>query len=75
MLYASQKMEMFTFITYFIHGKCVDITVSHHLQLKVQCNFTYAIKGFFSCEIDCNYFEITNCNCKLTFLKVDIMLF
>jgi len=24
----------------------VDIMLSHHLQLKVQCNFTYALKAF-----------------------------
>jgi hypothetical protein len=46
MLYTSQKMEVSTLIIYFIHWKCVDITRSHHLRLKVQCNFPYATKGF-----------------------------
>ncbi len=52
-------MEVYTLIVYFIHGKCAHITLSHHLRLKVQCDFTYAIKGFFSCKVDCNYFLIT----------------
>jgi hypothetical protein len=67
MLYTSQRMEVYMLIVYFIHRKCVNITLSHHLQLKLQCNFTYTIKGFFSCKIDCNFFLVTNCSHKLTF--------
>jgi hypothetical protein len=37
---------------------------NHHLQLKVQCDFTYATKGFFNCKVNCNCFLITNCNRK-----------
>ncbi len=55
MLYNSQKMEMYTFTIYLIHGKCVNIMLSHDLQLKVQCDFTYATKGFFSYKIDFNF--------------------
>jgi hypothetical protein len=51
---------MYMFTIYFIQGKCVDITLSHHLRLKVQCDFTYATKGFFSCKVDCNFFLIIN---------------
>jgi hypothetical protein len=43
---------MHTLIIYFIHGKCVDITLNHHLRLKVQCNFIYTTKGSFSYKVD-----------------------
>jgi hypothetical protein len=55
MLYSCQKMEMYTLTIYHIYGKCVNIMLSHHLQLKVQCDFIYATKGFFSYKVDCNY--------------------
>ncbi len=48
-------MEMYTLTIYHIYGKCVNIMLSHHLQLKVQCDFIYATKGFFSYKVDCNY--------------------
>ncbi len=49
-------MEMYTLTVYLIYGKRVNIILSHHLQLKVQCDFTHAIKGFVSYKVDCNYF-------------------
>ncbi len=58
MLYI-QSMEVYTLIIYFIYEKCVDIILNYHLQLKVQCNFIYATKDFFSCKVDCNCFLIT----------------
>ncbi len=67
MLYVNQSMEMYTSTIYFIYENYVDITLNYHLQLKVQCNFIYATKGFFSCKVDCNCFLITYCNSKLTF--------
>jgi hypothetical protein len=54
MLYDNQRMEMYMLTVYFIHGKCADIMLSHHLWLKVQCDFIYATK------VDCNYFLVTN---------------
>ncbi len=45
MLYVSQRMGVYMFMVYFIYRKCVDIILSHHLQLKVQCDFTYALKA------------------------------
>jgi len=30
-VYSSQSMEMYTLTIYFIHGKCIDIKLSHHL--------------------------------------------
>ncbi len=65
MLYTSQKVEVYTLIIYVIHGKCANTMLSHHLRLKVQCNFTYVIKGFEN--FDCNYFLVTNYSCKLVF--------
>ncbi len=59
-------MEVYTLTIYFIHEKCVDITMSYHLLLKVQCDFIYAIMKLFSWKLFCNYFLITNWNCKLT---------
>jgi hypothetical protein len=47
---------MYMLTIYFIHGKCVDITLNHRLQLKVQCNFTHATKGFFNYKFNYNYF-------------------
>jgi hypothetical protein len=67
MLYTNQRMEMYMLSIYFIHGKCVNITLNHHLQLKVQCDFIYATKGFFSNKVDCNWFLVTNCSHKLVF--------
>jgi hypothetical protein len=58
---------VYTLIIYLIHVKCANITLSHHLRVKGQWDFTYAIKEFFSYKVDCNYFLITNCNRKLTF--------
>jgi hypothetical protein len=40
-----QRMEVYMLTIYFIHGKCVEIMLSYHLQLKVQCNSIYATKG------------------------------
>jgi hypothetical protein len=57
MLYLDQRMEVYMLVVYFIHGKCVDITLSHQLQPKVQCNFIYATKGFFNCKVDCDFFN------------------
>jgi hypothetical protein len=37
---------------------------NHHLQLKVQCDFIYATKGFFSYKVNCNCFLVTNCDPK-----------
>jgi hypothetical protein len=67
MLYVSQSMEVYTLIIYFIYEKRVNITLNYHLQLKVQCNFIYATKGFFCYKVDCNCFLITNHNRKLAF--------
>jgi hypothetical protein len=60
MLYSNQRMEAYMLTIYFIHRKCANIMLSHHLQLKVQCDFTYATKGFFSCKVDCKLFLVTN---------------
>jgi len=60
MLYTNQDMEVYTLTIYFIHGKCADIMLSHHLQQKVQCYLAYATQGFFSCKVDCNCFLVTN---------------
>ncbi len=60
-------MEVYTLIIYFIYEKCVDITLNYHLQLKVQCNFIYVTKDFFSCKVHCDCFLITNWNHKLAF--------
>ncbi len=63
-----QRMEVYMLTIYFIHGKCVEIMWSHHLWLKVQCNFTYATNGCFNCKVDYNYFLVTNYRrCKLVF--------
>jgi hypothetical protein len=50
MLYVNQRIEMYTLIVYFIHGNNVNIMLNHHLQLKVQCDFTYVIEGFFKVQ-------------------------
>jgi hypothetical protein len=70
MLYINQDMEVYMLTIYFIHGKCVDIMLTHHLQLIVQCYLVYATQGFFSFKVDCNCFLVTNCNHKLMFFKL-----
>jgi hypothetical protein len=56
MLYVKQNMEVYMLTIYFIYEKCVDITLNHHLQLKVWCNFIYVTKIFLSRKIHCNFF-------------------
>jgi hypothetical protein len=61
---------------YFIHGKCVDIMLSHDLKLKVQFDFIYVTKGFCNYKVDCNYFLITNYNMKIKlFFITNVMNF
>jgi hypothetical protein len=60
---------MYMLTLYFIYGKCVDITLNHHLQLKVQYDFTHATKGFLVINLIITVF-ITNCNRKLLFLLI-----
>ncbi len=60
-------MEVYTLTIYFIHGKCASIMLSHHLQLKVLCDFTYATNGIFNYKLDCNCLLVINCTHKLTF--------
>jgi hypothetical protein len=52
-----KRMEMFTLIIYFIHGKYVDIMLSHHLWLNIQCDFTYATKGFLITKLIATIFQ------------------
>jgi len=50
---------------YIIHVECNDIMLSHHLQLDVACNFTYATNGILVVHVACNLFLIANYNTKL----------
>jgi len=45
---------------YIIHVECHDIVLSHHLQLDVACDFTYATN-----EILMYMLVVTLFNCKL----------
>jgi len=43
-------MEMYMLIIYFIHGKYVDIMLSHQLW-NIQCDFTKLIATIFQLQI------------------------
>jgi hypothetical protein len=51
-----QQMKVYMLIVYIIHMKCDDIMLSHHLQLDVACNFTYATNGILVVHVGCNLF-------------------
>jgi hypothetical protein len=59
MLYASQKMGVYTLTIYLIHEKCANIMLNHHLMLKV--NVT-SLNNFLIAKI--------TCNCSLTSHKL-----
>ncbi len=63
----NQHIKPYMLTIYIIHVKCANIMVNHHLQLNVECNFTYVINGFLVTSVDCNLFIVTNYSCKLTF--------
>ncbi len=44
-----------------------DIMFSHHLQLDVECNFTYVTNRILIIHVDCNLFLVANNNHKLRF--------
>jgi hypothetical protein len=50
---------------YIIHGECDDIMLSHHLQLDVECNFSYVTNNIFVVHVGSNLFLVTNYNHKL----------
>jgi hypothetical protein len=60
-----QQMKVYMLIVYIIHMKCDDIMLSHHLQLDVACNFTYATNGILVVHVGCNLFWVANCSHKL----------
>jgi hypothetical protein len=62
-----QRMNMYIFIVYIMHGPFGDIMLSHDLWLDVECNFICAIKSILIMNVGYNYFIATNWNHKLTF--------
>jgi len=42
----NQHFKLYMLTIYFIHVKCANIMVNHHLQLNIEYNFTYAINDF-----------------------------
>jgi hypothetical protein len=63
----NQHIKLYMLTIYIIHVKCANIMVNHHLQLNVECNFTYVINGFLVASVDCNLFVVTNYSRKLIF--------
>jgi hypothetical protein len=56
-----QRMNMYTFPIYIIHGPFDNIMLSHDLQCNyVGCDFIYAIKTILIVNVGCNYFILTN---------------
>jgi hypothetical protein len=45
---------------YIIHMEYVNIMVSHHFLLNVECDFTYAITRLLVACVNYNYFIVTN---------------
>lgn len=55
-----QQIKMYILIVYIIHVKYVDIIMSHHLELNIECDFIYVINEFLITYVDCNLFVIVN---------------
>jgi hypothetical protein len=55
-----QRMNMYMFTIYIIHGPFDDIMLSHDLWLNVGCDFTYATKAILVVNVGCNCFISTN---------------
>jgi hypothetical protein len=51
----NQWMRTYVLNVYIIHVKCVDIMVNHHLQLDIECDFTY-ICNYYISVIDFHYY-------------------
>lgn len=64
---SGQWIRLYMLTIYIIHVECVDITMNHHLQLNVACNFMYSTNGFLIKCIDYKKIIIINYNYKLTF--------
>jgi hypothetical protein len=45
-----QRMNIYIFTIYIIHGPFGDIILNHDLQLDVGCDFAYVIKAIFNCK-------------------------
>jgi hypothetical protein len=45
---------------YIIHVECDDITLSHHLQLDVACDFIYVTNGILIVQVSCNLILVAN---------------
>jgi hypothetical protein len=58
-------MKVYMLIVYIIHVECDDIMLSHHLQLYLACDFTYAINRILVVHVSCNLFLVVNYNYKL----------
>jgi hypothetical protein len=63
-----QQMKVYMLTVYVIDVECHDIILSHHLQLYVACDFTYASNRILVVHVSCNLFLVANYNYKLTFL-------
>ncbi len=54
-----QQMKVYMLTIYIIHVEHDDIMLSHHLELDVVCDFTYATNGILVVHVGCNF--IFNC--------------
>jgi hypothetical protein len=59
-----QQMKVYMLTIYIIHVECDDIMLSHHLQLHVACDFTYANNRNLVIHVSCNLFLIANYSYK-----------
>jgi len=51
-----QRMKMYIRSVYIIYAECENIMLSHHLQLDVACDFTYATNGVLVIHVGCKLF-------------------
>ncbi len=58
-------MKVYMLAVHIIHVECDDIMLSHHLQLDVTCDLTYATNRILLVHVGCNLFLVANYNCKL----------
>jgi hypothetical protein len=51
-----QRMKMYMRNVYIIYAECENTMLSHHLQLDVACDFTYATNGVLVIHVGCKLF-------------------
>jgi len=56
---------------YMIYVECGDIMLSRHLQLDVECDFTYVTNGILIIHVDCNLSLVAHNSHKLNFFFND----